>query len=62
MIALTGLAWAVLVVWVVVTQTGCRHEHVRGVANYYDRDLHAFVHLVHCEDCDTAIITTKETA
>ena len=55
-----GLAWVVLLAWVVFRVTeGCQHANVRGVANYYDHDLHCFVHLKQCEDCNEAIITTE---
>lgn len=58
MILLMGLTWLFLLVWVVgLWRPGCKHANLRGVANYYDRDLRAFIHLKECEDCGTAIIT-----
>lgn len=33
----------------------CTHEW-RGVANYYDRDLHVFLHLVRCARCGDTLI------
>ena len=58
MIALLALAWLLLLVWVIaVWSPGCGHENVRGVANYYDRDLHCFIHLKECEDCHMIVIT-----
>jgi hypothetical protein len=49
--------WLLLLVWIYDRVAVCRHENLRGVTNYYDRDLHCFIHLKQCEDCDEAIIT-----
>jgi hypothetical protein len=49
--------WLLLLVWILGLPEGCRHERLTGVANYYDHDLHCFIHLKQCEDCNEAIIT-----
>ena len=58
-IGIVFLGWVAILAWVVLTQGGCAHENLRGVANYYDRDHKCFVHLKQCEDCDEAIITME---
>lgn len=55
-ILLLAACWLALMVWV-FGQGGCQHKNLRGVANYYDRDLKVFVHLKECEDCHLTMIT-----
>lgn len=50
LLAVTFLGWAIF-------NAGCKHENVKGIANYYDHDLKCFVHLKGCEDCGESIIT-----
>ena len=57
-IVFLALAWVALIVWVVQLDS-CDHENIRGVANYFDDDLQAFVHLKRCDDCDQTFITTE---
>lgn len=53
------LAFVLLLVWLAFTAPGCKHEKCRGVANYYDHDLHVFVHLKECDDCGDVFITRE---
>lgn len=55
-IVILAVVWLVLLWWI-RGQFGCAHEHLKGVANYYDHDLHCFIHLKECEDCGVALIT-----
>lgn len=55
-ILILAVAWVALLLWV-LDLTSCKHSRLRGVANYYDHDLHTFVHLKECEDCGIALIT-----
>lgn len=50
LLAVTFLGWAIFC-------SGCKHENLKGIANYYDRDLQCFVHLKGCEDCGESVIT-----
>lgn len=55
---LTSLLLVALLVWA-IDQAGCRHESVRGVANYFDEDIQAYVHLKQCDGCGESFITTE---
>lgn len=56
-IILLTLVWFALLAWLLTLERGCKHANLKGVANYYDRDLKAFIHLKECEDCGVALIT-----
>ena len=47
---------AALILWI-IDQTGCRHENLTGLANYFDDDLQCYVHLKQCDGCGTQVIT-----
>ena len=57
-IVLLTLAWVALLFWALgLLSDDCPHANLKGVANYYDHDLHCFVHLKGCEDCGESFIT-----
>ena len=56
--ALVALLLVAMLAWA-IDQARCRHESVRGLANYFDDDLQAFVHLKQCDRCGDTFITTE---
>ncbi len=55
-----ALVWAALLVWVVgLLSDSCQHDRVTGVANYFDDDYQAYVHLKQCDDCAETFITIE---
>lgn len=55
-LSLTLVLLAALLVWLWV-YTGCQHERMTGIANYFDDDLQCYVHLKQCDGCGTQVIT-----